>query len=63
MSGSAESTQLLTVVEVAKELRVSRPTVYKLMTEEGLKSVRIGNRRLIRRADLTDFVEKMEVAQ
>jgi excisionase family DNA binding protein len=34
------------------------------MAEEGgLKSVRIGNRRLIRRSDLTAFVETMEVAQ
>jgi excisionase family DNA binding protein len=64
MTDSAESTQLLTVVEVTRELRVSRPTVYKLMAEEGgLKSVRIGNRRLIRRSDLTAFVETMEVAQ
>jgi excisionase family DNA binding protein len=34
---------LLTVVEVARRLRVSRATVYKLVAEGKLAHVRIGN--------------------
>jgi excisionase family DNA binding protein len=55
-------TELLTTVEVAKTLKVSRATVYKLMQRGELKSVHLGSRRLIRRSDLESFIESLEEA-
>ena len=55
-------TELLTTVEVAKTLKVSRSTVYQLMARGELKSVHVGTRRLIRRSDLESFIESLEEA-
>jgi excisionase family DNA binding protein len=55
-------TELLTTVEVAKTLKVSRSTVYKLMESGRLKSVHLGSRRLIRRSDLESFIANLEEA-
>ncbi len=53
-------TELLTTVEVAKTLKVSRSTVYQLMSRGELTSVHVGSRRLIRRSDLESFIESLE---
>lgn len=55
-------TELLTTVETAKALRVSRSTVYKLIERGELKSVHLGSRRLIRRSDLENFITNLEEA-
>jgi excisionase family DNA binding protein len=54
--------ELLTTVEVAKTLKVSRATVYHLMQRGELKSVHLGSRRLIRRSDLDSFIANLEEA-
>ena len=48
---------LLTILEVAEYLRVSKWTVYRLFDEKKLKSVRVRGRRLIRRADVERYIE------
>jgi excisionase family DNA binding protein len=49
--------QLLTVVDAARHLRISRSKVYELLASGELPSVRIGRNRRITMADLADFVE------
>ena len=46
----------LTITETAQVLGVSRPTVYKLLHREGFPAFRIGNRVLISRAKLAEWV-------
>jgi excisionase family DNA binding protein len=55
-------TELLTTVETAQALRISRSTVYKLIERGELKSVHLGSRRLIRRSDLESFIANLEVS-
>jgi excisionase family DNA binding protein len=50
--------QLLNVPETADRLRLSRRTVWQLIAEGQLRVVRIGNRVLVRPADLAEFVEE-----
>lgn len=48
---------LLTVEEAARELRVSRSTMFKLIGSGEVPSLRLGNNaRRVRRADLEDYV-------
>jgi len=53
---------LLTVKEVARVLQVSRSTVYELLYAGSLVSVKIGTCRRIRRSDLEDYVQSLDVA-
>ena len=53
------SSLLLTVIEVAETLGVSRSTVYGLLYSRRIPSVRIGNCRRIRRSDLDAFVRDL----
>lgn len=48
----------LTVEELTDELHISRPTAYELIKQEGFPSLRIGNRCLINRARLQDWLDK-----
>ena len=50
---------LLTVLEVAESLGVSRSTVYELLYARRFPSVKIGNSRRVRRSDLEAFVRDM----
>jgi excisionase family DNA binding protein len=52
--------QLLTVVEVAQILGVSRSKVYELLYSRALKSVKIGGSRRIRYSDLGDYVRYLD---
>jgi excisionase family DNA binding protein len=52
--------QLLTVVEVAQILGVSRSKVYELLYSRALVSVKIGGSRRIRYSDLGDFVRYLD---
>jgi len=47
---------LLTPVQAAQALGVGRSTVYELMREQTLPSVRIGSARRVRVADLEAYV-------
>ncbi len=48
--------KLLTVMEAAKELRVCRASIYKLLRSGALPSVLVLDRRMVRRDDLDAFV-------
>jgi excisionase family DNA binding protein len=48
---------LLTVEDVAKRLHVGKSTVWNLISKEGLPSVKVGKRRLVREVDLNKWVE------
>jgi excisionase family DNA binding protein len=50
-----------TVEEVAKILRVSPPTVRKLIREGQLKAVRVGVQIRIRKEDLDRFLESQSL--
>ena len=52
--------RLLSVTEAAKYLGVSERTVWDLADRSVIPSVRIGRRRLFRRATLVEWVENME---
>lgn len=55
---STEPLLLLTVVDAAQQLRLSRSKVYELIADGELPSVRIGHSRRITMADLADFVAR-----
>ncbi|MCL2779999.1 MAG: helix-turn-helix domain-containing protein [Actinomycetia bacterium] len=48
---------VLTVPETAELLKTSQWTIYKLLRERQLGSIRIGSRRLIPVADFQAFIE------
>ncbi len=52
------NSHLLTVDEAAKELRVSKWTIYQLIRLEELKTLTIASRRLVASDDLVDFINK-----
>ena len=52
--------ELLTVDETADALRLGRTRTNELLWSKTLPSVKIGRRRLVRRADLDAFVEAHE---
>lgn len=57
-----ESPQLLTVAEVAKELRVHRTYVNRLIQKREIAHVPVGlHRRLIPRTALADYLERTTV--
>lgn len=58
MSNTKEisSPTLFTVEEAAKQLRVSRWMVYKLIRSNELKTLTIASRRLVAADDITNFI-------
>jgi excisionase family DNA binding protein len=50
------STALLTVLEVAEQLRVSRGTVYNLIADGILAAVRVRGSRRVTRDSLTEYL-------
>lgn len=48
----------LNVEEAADYLRVSRATIWRLLSAKELRRVRIGGRTVIRRVDLESFLEQ-----
>jgi len=53
----------LTVAETADALRVSPRQIYNLARDAGLPTIRLGGRRLIRRADLEAWIAAQPVAR
>jgi excisionase family DNA binding protein len=51
---------LVTVDEAADALCVSRATIYKMLDDGRLPSLRLGRSRRIRRGDLEDFVARLD---
>jgi excisionase family DNA binding protein len=50
--------QVLTVEEVADELRVSTQTVHKLIREKKLKAFRVGVQVRVKRSDLDRYIQQ-----
>ena len=55
---TTDTIKLLTVVEAAQQLCLSRSKVYELLADGELPSVRIGRTRRIMTSDLADFVAR-----
>ncbi len=55
---ATDTVRLLTVIEVADHLCLSRSKVYELLADGSLPSVRIGRNRRITASALADFVTK-----
>ena len=53
-----QSSNLLTVKEVAEILRVSQPTVLRMIDDGELRAIRVRNQWRIRRSDLDDFLQR-----
>ena len=53
---------LLTIVEAARELRVSRSKIFDLLTKGELHSIRIGRSRCIPRRSLEDLLARLGAA-
>ena len=53
-----QSSDLLTVKEVAEILRVSQPTVLRMIDDGELRAIRVRNQWRIRRTDLDDYLQR-----
>jgi len=53
---------LLTIPEAARELRVSRAFLYRLIAEKRVSTVSLGRRRLVRPEALVELVNRSAVA-
>jgi excisionase family DNA binding protein len=57
-----DTTELLTVPEAADRLRVSKWMLYNLIRSRQLRSVKIGDRRLVPVTALREFLRELEGA-
>jgi excisionase family DNA binding protein len=55
----ARSPVLLTIEETRTVLRISRWSLYQLINRNRLKTIRIGQRRLIAADDLREFLDEL----
>jgi excisionase family DNA binding protein len=55
-----DRSELLTVPEAAERLRVSKWMVYNLIRSRSLRTVKIGDRRLVPVGALRDFLAQLE---
>jgi excisionase family DNA binding protein len=53
-----EAQELISVAQLARELAVSLTSSYGLLWSGEIPSLKIGSRRLVRRADLREFIER-----
>lgn len=51
---------MLTIPQVCRSLAVSKHSVYRLINEGKLKSIRIGRRRLVSSTSIARFVAQLE---
>jgi len=52
--------QLLDVDQVASRLNIGRSSVFSLISGNKLRSVKIGQRRLVSEASLAEFIERLD---
>lgn len=52
--------QLLSIEQVAQRLNIGRWSVYQLINKQLLKTVKIGNRRLVSSRTLEGFINRLE---
>jgi len=57
-----DTSELLTVHEAAERLRISKWMLYNLIRSRRLRSIKIGDRRLIPVAALRAFLDELEEA-
>ncbi len=50
---------MYSVDEAAEQLGIGRTLVYELIREERLRTVKLGNRRLVARIDLEAFIDSL----
>lgn len=62
MARTSPISRLMTVVEVATVMRVSRMTVYRLIRRGHLKAIRVGRNYRVREDDLNEYLEKQAVS-
>lgn len=62
MEAAADGTtaRLNTVEEVMERLRIGRSTTFELIASRRLRSVKVGRRRLVSEAALTEFIEALD---
>jgi excisionase family DNA binding protein len=48
-----------TIKEVADLLRISKPTLYRLMSSGKLKAVKLGGRTLFKESELNRFIKSL----
>lgn len=58
-AGEAKSTLLLSLPEAARQLRITKPTLYKLFKTGRLRKRRLLGRSLVARSDLEAFVASL----
>lgn len=51
---------VLSIAETCKALGITKPTLYKLINDGTLRTLKIGTRRVIRRAALDEMLRKLE---
>ena len=51
--------KLYTIGEVAESLRVSKPSIYRLMSSGQLKSIKIGGRTLFKESEIERFIDSL----
>jgi excisionase family DNA binding protein len=52
--------RLNTIEEVMERLRIGRSTTFELIASRRLRSVKVGRRRLVSEAALTEFIEQLD---
>jgi excisionase family DNA binding protein len=58
---SNKTNSLITIEEVVKMLRITRPTLYKIMNNNGIDVVRIGGRVLFTENAVNDYIERCTI--
>jgi excisionase family DNA binding protein len=53
---------LLTVVEAARRLEISRSLLYELMARDEIQSIRVGRLRRVPTEALSDYISRQQVA-
>lgn len=53
---------LLTVVEAARRLEISRSLLYELMARDEIQSIRVGRLRRVPAEALSDYIRRQQVA-
>ncbi|MGI8426715.1 MAG: helix-turn-helix domain-containing protein [Actinomycetota bacterium] len=57
MANKNVTSEFLTVTEVAKLMRVSNMTVYRLIKSGSLRAVQVGNRYRVRESDVHQYLD------
>ena len=58
---SKDVNSLLTIEEVVKMLRITRPTLYKIMNNNLIDVVRIGGRVLFTEKAVSEYIERCTI--